>query len=48
MDEISKNDRTIGFMKIVTVALIAMTALACVDIADKRSALSSVVEQVRR
>jgi hypothetical protein len=48
MNEISKSDRTIGFIKIVTVVVLAVTALACIDIADKQRALSSVVERVSR
>jgi hypothetical protein len=48
MNESSKSDRTIGFMKIVTVAVLAVTALACIDIADKQRTLSSVVARVSR
>jgi hypothetical protein len=48
MNEISKSDRTIGVMKIVTVALLAVIAVACVDIADKQSALSSAVARISR
>jgi hypothetical protein len=48
MNETSNNDWTIGLVRSVMVALFGITALACADVAEKQSALSSVMEQVSR
>ena len=48
MNETSKRDWTIGLVRSVMVALIGITALACVDVVEKQNALSSVMSQVGR